>query len=305
MTAGRRLLNARPGPGPAPRRLRTQLASAVLANSGLAGQRLFPGLKACSYPFLNCYACPLAIGACPVGTIQHFVIIRRAPLLVVGLLGVIGSIWGRMSCAWLCPFGLVQDLLHRLPWPRRKPRVSTRRWSWVKYVVLGVLFLVIPYVTLEPWFCKLCPAGTLEAGLPWLALSAPLRDLAGRLFWVKLAILAVLVLASILLSRPFCRFACPLGATYGLANRWSRVQIIVDRDKCTGCGKCDESCPMGLKPYRDLASTDCIRCEECVDSCEHLKVTSPRLLPWPRRPAQAQESVARAGNQGRSEGASG
>lgn len=284
------------GRSPGARRLWTQLASAVVANSGLASQRLFPGLKGCSYPFLNCYACPLAIGACPIGTIQHFVIIRRVPLLVVGFLGVVGSIWGRMSCAWLCPFGLVQDLLHRVPWPRRKLRVNTRRWSWVKYVILAVLFLAIPYVTLEPWFCKLCPAGTLEGGLPWIALSAPLRGLVGPLFWVKVAILAAFVLTSILLSRPFCRFACPLGATYGLANRWSRVQITVDHDKCTGCGKCDESCPMGLKPYQDLASTDCIRCEECVGTCEHLKVTSPR--PPLRRPDRAARPLGAAGGRG-------
>ncbi len=259
------------------RRLGTQLISAVVANSGLAAPGLLPGLKACSYPFFNCYACPLAIGACPIGTIQHFAIIRRVPLLVVGFLGVVGSIWGRMSCAWLCPFGFVQDLLHRIPWPRRKLQVDTRRWSWVKYVVLAVLFLVIPYITLEPWFCKLCPAGTLEAGLPWVALSGTLRGLIGPIFWVKIAILAAFVLASVLLSRPFCRFACPLGATYGLANRWSRVQIEVDHDKCTSCGKCDKSCPMGLRPYLDVKSTDCIRCEECLGTCEHLKITSPKL----------------------------
>lgn len=289
--------------GPGLRRLKTQLTSAVIANSGLAAPGLLPGLKACSYPFLNCYACPLSIGACPIGTIQHFAIIRRVPLLVVGFLGVVGSIWGRMSCAWLCPFGLVQDLLHRIPWPGRKLKVDTRRWSWVKYVVLVVLFLVIPYVTLEPWFCKLCPAGTLEGGLPWLGLSVPLRALVGPLFGLKMAILAVFVLASVLLSRPFCRFACPLGATYGLANRWSRVQVAVDHDKCTDCGRCEASCPMGIKPQRDLASTDCIRCEECVGSCEHIHVTSPSLRQARlgarlsrTAPAPGQESMRRAGN---------
>lgn len=283
-----------PGEMSQSRRLRTQIASAVVANSGLAGRGLFPGLKACSYPFLNCYACPLAIGACPVGTIQHFTIIRRVPLYVVGVLGVVGSIWGRMSCAWLCPFGLVQDLLHRVPWPGPRPRLDTRRWSWVKYVVLAVLVLAVPYITLEPWFCKLCPAGTLEGGLPWLSISAPLRALVGPLFWLKISILAAFVVGSVLISRPFCRLACPLGATYGLANRWSRVQITVDRDRCTGCGVCARSCPMGLRPHLDASSTDCIRCEQCLGYCEHIRLSSP---PWPRlgAPRRASGEVGGSG----------
>ncbi len=282
------MIRRRPAPHVAHSRRRTwtQVVSAVVANSGLAG--LIPGLKCVNYPFLNCYSCPLAIGACPIGTIQHFAIIRRVPLFVVGVLGAVGSIWGRMSCSWLCPFGLAQDLLYRIPWPRRKLQINTRRYSWVKYVVLAVLFLIIPYVTLEPWFCKLCPAGTLEAGLPWISLSAPLRDLIGPLFWLKIGIVLVLLLAAMSISRPFCRFACPLGAMYGLANRWSRVQIAIDHDQCTECGKCSVVCPMGLEPFRDVQSTDCIRCEECVGTCEHIKVTSPsplRRAPARRAPA--------------------
>ncbi len=277
-----------------PRRRRFQFLSAILANSGL-----FPGLKCVNYPFLNCYSCPLAIGACPIGTIQHFAIIRQVPLFVAGVLGVVGSIWGRMTCAWLCPFGLVQDLLHRLPWPRRKLEIRTRRYTWVKYAVGAVLFLAIPYLTLEPWFCKLCPAGTLEAGLPWLALSAQLRPLVGPLFWVKIGLLLAFVLAAVAISRPFCRFACPLGAMYGLANRFSRVRIEVDRDRCTACGLCESKCPMGLVPYLDVDSTDCIRCQECV-VCKHMKVVSPplvgRVAARPgRNPVKAPEVIGRIG----------
>lgn len=253
-----------------------QLVSTVLANS-----KFIPGLKCVNYPFLNCYSCPLAIGACPVGTVQYFVITRQLPLLVVGVLGVVGSIWGRMSCAWLCPFGFIQELLYKIPWPGRKLTIRTRRYAWVKYVVLAALVLGIPYVTLEPWFCKLCPAGTLEAGLPWLAISPPLRDLVGLLFWVKIALLVVFVVSAIVISRPFCRFACPLGAAYGLTNRFSRVRLEVDTDRCTSCGKCGKVCPMGLQPESDVNSTDCIRCRQCESSCRHIKLSSPALLPRP------------------------
>jgi len=274
--------------GVAARRGRIGLLSLILANS-----RLLPGLKCVNYPFLNCYSCPAAIGACPVGTVQHFVILREVPLFVIGVIGAVASIWGRMTCAWLCPFGYVQDLLHRIPWPRRKLRVRTRKFAWVKYGVLAGLVVVIPYVTLEPWFCKLCPAGTIEAALPWLALSPPLRDLVGPFFWFKLALAAGFVLLAVALSRPFCRFACPLGAVYGLANSFSRVRIEVDREKCTLCGECERVCPMGLEPHRDVNSTDCIRCRQCDSICEHVTVVSPPL-PWsPRRARPAHSSCGR------------
>lgn len=256
---------------------RVQLLALVAANS-----KFIPGLdalKCCTYPFLNCYSCPLAIGACPIGSLQYFVIIRQVPLFVIGAIGAVGAIWGRMACGWLCPFGFVQDLLHRLPWPRRKWQVRTGRYGWVKYVVLVLLALVIPFITLEPWFCKLCPAGTIEAALPWLALSPPLRELIGPDFWVKIAIVVAFVWFSAALSRPFCRFACPLGAAYGLANRWSRVRIEVAHDQCTSCGKCEAVCPMGVEPHVTPNSSDCIRCKRCTTVCAHLKLTSPPLVP--------------------------
>ncbi|MCL6581531.1 MAG: 4Fe-4S binding protein [Firmicutes bacterium] len=263
----------------AARRLRTQAASTVVANAGLV-----PGLRCLTYPFLNCYSCPLAIGACPVGTVQHFVILGRLPLLALGLLGAVGSIWGRMTCAWLCPFGLLQDLLHRIPWPRRKLNVRTRRYTWVKYAVLVALVVVLPLATLEPWFCKLCPAGLVGAGLPWLATSPPLRGLVGSFFWFKAALAAAVLLACVFVSRPFCRFLCPLGAAYGLFNRVSRVRLEADPSLCTRCGRCEEACPMGLEPWRDAGSTDCIRCEQCL-GCRALRLDSPPLFPaGPRRP---------------------
>ena len=68
-----------------------------LAASGLWNALLFPWFKALPCPALNCYGCPFAIFACPIGTLQNFVVIRQVPLYTLGLLGVIGSLYTNSS----------------------------------------------------------------------------------------------------------------------------------------------------------------------------------------------------------------
>ena len=164
--------------------------------------------------------------------------------LDVDMLLLFGTVFGRLICGFLCPFGFVQDLLYKIR--TKKAAVSTRLdrpLRKVKYVVLILLVLLLPalargpYGVGDPWFCKyLCPAGTLEGGIPLLLQNAGLRELAGFLFSWKLAILLVVLVGSVLLYRPFCKYLCPLGAIYGLFNRLSVYRMGVDASKCTHCG---------------------------------------------------------------------
>ncbi|HOV51232.1 MAG TPA: 4Fe-4S binding protein, partial [Candidatus Cryosericum sp.] len=125
--------------------------------------------KAVCVPGLNCYSCPGAWGACPIGSLQA-VFTRtadRVSLYVAGLIALFGVFMGRLICGWLCPFGLVQELLYRVP--SRKVRIGPTRLRFLKYAVLAVLVIAMPILLRSgavgtPWFCKLvCPAGTLEA----------------------------------------------------------------------------------------------------------------------------------------------
>ena len=250
-----------------------QLVSLVAANL-----YALPLLKHFPYPFLHCYACPLAIGACPVGTVQYFLGLGRVPLFTLGGLGAVGAWWGRRTCGWLCPFGFIQELGYRLGRRLRLPpvRVSNRH-SWTRWAVTVLLVMLLPLAVHEPWFCKLCPAGTLEAGVPWLALDPALRAMAGPLFGVKLAILVGLAVAVLVVKRPFCRFGCPLGLFYGLANRFSRQHLEVD-SRCTGCGWCRELCPMEHEVWVDPRSSQCILCLECT-RCRHVRLVSGGVPP--------------------------
>ena len=258
-----------------------QLISAVLVNGYLIGfqkGKIFTGgTKAVCVPVLNCYSCPGALGACPIGALQAAVggMTRQVPFYVLGLLMLFGVVLGRVVCGLLCPFGLVQDLLHKIPVPKwNPPKQVDRPARLVKYFVLLVLVIGLPAFAVTqtgvtpPYFCKyICPAGTLGGGIPLLLANPALRSLAGGLFGWKVLVLAAVVVASMLIHRPFCRYLCPLGAFYALFNRFSFFQMHLDEAACIGCKKCEHACPMAVEVTKNINSAECIRCGKCKTVC--------------------------------------
>ena len=211
-----------------------QLAWAALTNGyalGYVEGRIFSGWsKSICLPGLNCYSCPGALGACPIGALQAVLGGRGAwfSFYVVGFLLCVGSLFGRFICGWACPFGMLQDLIYKIPLPKgwkRKSLPGHRRLIWVKYgvlllfVILGPLLLVDAYGLGSPQFCKwICPSGTMAGGL-LLSVSAPLRSLIGNLFMWKIALALLILIGAAVYYRPFCKYLCPLGAVYAPMNR--------------------------------------------------------------------------------------
>lgn len=255
-----------------------QLVSAVVLNGYMAGFRkgtIFTGSsKAVCVPVLNCYSCPGALGACPIGALQAAAggVKHHFPFYVLGLLTLFGVVLGRLACGLLCPFGLVQDLLHHIPVPKMTvPPALDRPARWLKYGILLVFVLLLPAFVAgitPPYFCEyICPAGTLGGGVPLLLTNPPLRELAGALFTWKALVLAAVVLLSMLVHRPFCRYLCPLGAFYALFQRFSFYQMSLERDKCVDCKRCEKACPMAVEVTKQINSAECIRCGRCKYVC--------------------------------------
>ncbi|ULQ59666.1 4Fe-4S binding protein [Brucepastera parasyntrophica] len=228
-------------------------------------------LKNICVPGLNCYSCPGAVASCPLGALQNSIGGGRFPFFVTGFLLLIGVLIGRAVCAFLCPFGLIQELLYKIPSPKLKKNTVTRKLSLLKYPVLFILVIALPFILFLtngiglPAFCAfLCPAGTLEAGWPLVLLNTAFREIIGFLFYWKSAILVALIAASVFIFRPFCRFLCPLGAIYSFFNSFAVFGVTLDKDTCIHCRKCTDNCKMDTVVVNDH---ECIRCGECVKGC--------------------------------------
>lgn len=226
-------------------------------------------------PGLNCYSCPAASGACPIGSFQAVVGSSkfRFSYYITGILILLGVLLGRFICGFLCPFGWFQELLHKIP----TKKFSTKRLrplTYLKYIILVVMVFLLPLLLVneiglgDPYFCKyLCPQGVLEGAIPLSLVNSGIRSALGALFTWKLGILLTVVVLSILFFRPFCKWLCPLGAFYALFNRISLLQIQVEEHRCVSCGKCAKACKMDVDVLKTPAHTECIRCGMCINAC--------------------------------------
>ena len=234
-------------------------------------------LKKICVPGLNCYSCPAAIGACPIGGMQAvFGSRKKFPAYVLGYLAMLGILLGRFVCGWICLFGLVQELLYKIPVPKLTvPKKLDRKLRWLKYGILIVFVILLPAflkvnmgLSSVPYFCKyICPAGVLEGSIPLAALDAGIRSQLGLLFQWKFGILAVIVVLSMFIHRPFCKYICPLGAFYAMFQKISFLRLQLDKDKCVDCGACSRQCKMNVDVVHNPNSAECIRCGECTKAC--------------------------------------
>ncbi len=258
---------------PSKRRL-IQLYAALLVNANLKGYitgKIYTGnLKNLCSPGLNCYSCPGASFACPLGALQDSMAQTndRAAFYIIGILALFGLTLARTICGFLCPVGLGQELLYKIKTPKLKKSRYTRVLSFFKYVLLAVMVIAIPLIYHGiPAFCKyVCPAGTFEGAGGLLANSnnAGFFAMLGNLFTWKFCLLVFFIVGSIFVYRFFCRFFCPLGAIYGFFNKWALIGVKLDEDKCVDCGMCIQTCKMDI---RHVGDHECINCGECVSVC--------------------------------------
>ncbi len=248
--------------------------------------------KGICLPALNCYSCPAAAGACPIGALQNALSSlrynlasgqKKIGLYVAGSLGLMGVVGGRLPCGWLCPFGLLQEIIYKIPLPKIKiPRILTH----LRYLILSLFVILLPFIIVDasglgwPWFCKwVCPAGTLEAGIFLALLNPAIRDQLGWLFAWKTALLILFLLWMAVSQRPFCRTVCPLGTILGFFNRWSFFRMKVKNEDCIVCDACYRVCPVEIRIYQNPDSSSCIRCLKCEQVCPTTCISHGFWLP--------------------------
>lgn len=232
-------------------------------------------IKKICVPGLNCYSCPAATGACPIGAYQAVVGSSKFKFsyYISGFLIFVGVMVGRLVCGFLCPFGFIQEILHKIPCKKFSTK-KLKPLRYIKYLILVVAVIILPVLVVNelgmgnPYFCKyICPAGVLEGAIPLSLVDTSIRASLGSLFNLKLTILIITVILSIIFFRPFCKWICPLGAFYALFNKISLFKINFDNKKCISCKKCVKACKMDVDVRKDQNHTECIRCGMCITSC--------------------------------------
>jgi polyferredoxin len=195
--------------------------------------------------------------------------VHGSALVLTVIVAATGVAFGPVFCGWVCPMGTVQELVSRIG---RKligerhnnviPAGLDRYMRYLRYVVLGWVIWVtarsgqLVFADFDPYY-------------------ALFNFWTGEVAVSALAILGVVLLGSLVVERPFCKYACPFGALLGLFNLIRVFGIKRSSRTCISCGLCDTACPMNIQ----VSSSGTVRDHQCV-SC--LECTSENACPRPR-----------------------
>ena len=197
--------------------------------------------------------------------------------LVLSVAVLVLALAGRgFFCGWLCPLGTIQEMVHaagravtdRVPATTTATsqldarRAGTGRWRQTDRVLRWGRWLVLAWAIIGA-----AVTGTMvfrEAD-PWIALLSVAEFELSLAFVV---LIATLVLA-LFIERPFCRYACPLGAVQSLAGKLSPIAVQRDASACLDCDLCNKACPMAIpvNTRTRVTDTSCTGCLECVGAC--------------------------------------
>ncbi|MCP4643954.1 MAG: 4Fe-4S binding protein [bacterium] len=263
----------RPAPGRNPfiKRRFVQVTSLVLLHSSFAP---WAQAKWFCNPVLSCHSCVLAWFACPVGVFVHYSGYHMFPFVAAGTVLLLGALFGRLLCGWVCPFGLIMDWLYKIP----SPKFAMPNWTgYIKYIVLIVMVFALPWFLGEQSlysFCRICPASALQMTVPNLIMGKVTTVSVALV--VKLAILVAVLVLAVFSSRSFCKVFCPIGAILAPLNLISFWALKPPVMACRDCGRCDRVCPVSGVPSERIASgipanraMECVVCHDCQEACPH------------------------------------
>lgn len=203
-------------------------------------------------------------------TVSH---VHTANLVLAGVVVILALSMRGFFCGWLCPLGAIQEGIRKVgrtirdvvPPLRKAGRYLNKRLTWLPRIDNALKYG--RYVVLAWALIGAAVTGTMvfREVDPWSALLSILEFE----FSTGFVVLIVFLFLSLFLDRPFCRYACPLGAIQGLIGKASPVAIQRNAANCLGCTICNDACPMNLPVNTRTRVTDggCIGCLECVVAC--------------------------------------
>jgi ferredoxin len=173
------------------------------------------------------------------------------PLLMLVVFTLITTfLWGRVFCGFLCPFGVLQDLLERVVPKRLRPSIPTKIHKSglkLKYVFLAIILVSAVSGSKVSLYQYFEPFGTVF-----------FRSSSVTLWAIALFFLGI----SLVVPRFYCRYACPLGAALALTSLLS-LKRIKRVEQCKSCHVCEQSCPTGAIEGPEIDFKECVRCNIC------------------------------------------
>ncbi|MHA1445875.1 MAG: 4Fe-4S binding protein [Candidatus Heimdallarchaeaceae archaeon] len=224
------------------------------------------------------------------------------PYLALSVFLLFGSIFGKTTCGWVCPFGFFQDLFRLIPIKKKRVSRPTNKNLGKIGTTILVFILIMSFIIgltfnnsgvkttfgagKDMPFSTIDPSSTLFATLYyylyWGMQNASFGAEIGQwkfLFFLRIIIFIIVLGLITVYPRAYCRWLCPTGVLLGLFSRFSIFGLRINKNRCTsGCDSCEKACPIQvpiLTYDKDITNKMCINCGECIDACKEgaLKLT--------------------------------
>jgi len=204
----------------------------------------------------------------PMGTVKDAVVLLGSRgvvfpprLIAFGIFLLMVILANKFICSWGCQLGTLQDLIFRLNRDSRD-RQGLFRQTKIPFAISNsarILFFLVLTSVAFTWAMDI--VGTID---PFKVFKPQVMGMVGGLF------VALLLVLSLFVYRPWCHFFCPFGLVGWLAEKISIFRIKVDYDKCVACETCSKACPSTVMDSilkRDKVVPDCFSCGTCIEAC--------------------------------------
>ena len=178
-----------------------------------------------------------------------------AIVLFLGLIPIT-YFFGKVFCGWICYLGAIQDFLFIGKFRILQSERAQKNMRIIRYVIFVILLAQLTFTQNIEW-SKIGPFKVL------FNLFSP--NITGYV------LLAILLISSLFIHRPFCKMACPTGLFFGWITKIPGASVLGITDSCSGCKTCNSSCKINAITRKGkvskLDNQECIMCGECMSDC--------------------------------------